>query len=66
MNQHPARCHGVLPEGPLCPKRRSCLRFTATEGDLYLTPKVEDEHCWDYLPELGQRMIEGMMEEKHG
>ena len=65
MSQLYARCHGVHPEGPLCPLRRSCLHHTAEDGDLFLSPRVDKSHrCYDYLPELGQQMAKGMMEEQ--
>jgi hypothetical protein len=55
-----ARCDGTFPDGTPCEKRHSCTRYRAAEGTLWLRPKVQDGHCYDYLPELGQRMAEGM------
>lgn len=57
-----ARCDGALPCGTPCYKRSSCTRYRATEGTLWLAPKVVEGQCHDYLPALGQQMIRGMME----
>jgi hypothetical protein len=59
MNEY-ARCHGVFPQGQICSLRRSCLRYQADQGTLWISPNVENDRCFDYLTPFGWAMIKNL------
>lgn len=54
-----ARCLGDYPDQTQCPYRETCVRYTQAKGNLWITPVVENDRCYNRVTDLAVQMMRG-------